>query len=164
MQTLHLCMVPLLLLFLLKALSLLVEILNLQDKYGVLLMGILVIIIIENFIVILVMMLIMTISNHILPIMVLESILVSNIIELQEKQSLKITIIFNGQKIQQKDKLVTSLILEMPKLKILHSIQKTHQLYYVLMMLSYMVIGGMKDLIGYMFYLKKFTMTIVILN
>ena len=52
-------------------------------------------------------MLIMTISNHTLPIMELEYILVSNIIELQEKPNSKITIIYNGLKIQQKDKLVT---------------------------------------------------------
>ena len=164
MLILHLCMVPLLQLSLLKALLLLVEILSLQDKYGVLSMAILVISITENFIVILVMMQIMIISSHISLIMVSESIQVSNIIELQEKQNLKIITIFNGQKILLKDKQVTSSILEMLKLKILPNIQKTHRLYYVLMMLNYMVIGGMKDLIGYIFYLRKSIMMIAILN
>ena len=127
MQTLRLCMVLLPLLFLQKVLLPLVETLSLQDKYGVLSMVILEISIIENFIVILVMMLIMLTLNHILLTMVSEYIQVLNIIELQEKLNSKIIIIYNGQKILQKDKLVTSLILEMPKLKIFHIIQKIHQ-------------------------------------
>ena len=96
--------------------------------------------------------------------MALEFILVSNIIELQGKQNLKIIITFNGQKIQPKDKQVTSSIQEMRKLKTLPNIQKIHLSYYVLMMPNYMVIGGMKVLIGYTFYLKKSIMMIVILN
>ena len=77
---------------------------------------------------------------------------------------LKIIIIFNGQKIQLKDKLVISWILEQTKLIIYPNIWIHPLLYFVLMMLNFMDIGGMKVLIGYIFYLKKFIMMIVILS
>jgi len=79
-----------------------------MDKYGVLLMDILVILIIVNFIVILVMMLIMTILNLTLLIMVFVFILELNIIVLLAKIVKKIFMIYNGQKILVKNKLVTS--------------------------------------------------------
>ncbi len=41
---------------------------------------------------------------------------------------------------------------------------RIHLLFYVLMMLSYMDIGGMKVHIGYIYYLKKFIMINVISN
>ena len=87
-----------------------------------------------------------------------------NIIELLERLILKIIIIFNGQKIQLKDKLVISWILEQTKLIIYLNIWIRPLLYFVLMMLNFMGIGGMKVLIGYIFYLKKFIMMIVILS
>ena len=55
---------------------------------------------------------IMNILNHILLIMELEFLQELNIIELQVKQNLKIIIMYNGQKILQKDKPDISLILE----------------------------------------------------
>ena len=140
------------------------EIQNLQDKYGVLLMAILVILITENFIEILVMKQITTILSHILLIMVFAFILVLNITALLEKPKTKMFIIFNGQKILLRNKLVIFLTVELLKQILLVIIHKTHQLFYVLMMLNYMDTGGMKDLIGYIFYLKKSIITNLTLN
>lgn len=119
-------------------------------------MDILVILITENFIEILDMKLIMIILSHILHQMELEFIQELNIIVLLEKLTIKIIIILNGQKILLKNKLVTFSIVEQHKLNMLLNQHKIPLLYYVLMMLNYMGIGGMKDLIGYIFCLKKF--------
>jgi len=84
--------------------------------------------------------------------------------ELLEKLNPKIITIFSGQKTQLKCKQDISLILEQNKLILYLKICIYHLLYFALMMPNFMVTGGMKVLIGYIYYSKKFIITKVILN
>ena len=85
-------------------------------------------------------------------------------LELLVKQRIKIFMIYNGLRTLLKNKQDISLIVDVNRLTIYLSILITHQLLYVLMMLNYMVIGGMKVLTGYILLLKKCIMINVILH
>ena len=61
------------------------------------------------------------------------------------------------------NKLDISLIQDKLKIKFAEHMQ-TPLLFFVLMMLNFMGIGGMKDQIGYMFCLRKFIMINVTLS
>ena len=67
--------------------------------------------------------------------------------------------------VKNKGEIASSFILIQGKNKFLNPqiLQKIRLLYFVHMMLSFMVIGGMKVLIGYILCLKKYIMTNVIL-
>ena len=109
-------------------------------------------------------MLLMIILNLILHQMVYVFLLVFVIIELLVKQRIKIFMIYNGLRTLLKNNQDISLIVDVNRLTIYLSILITHQLLYVLMMLNYMVIGGMKVLTGYILLLKKCIMINVILH
>ena len=77
---------------------------------------------------------------------------------------IKITIMYNGLKIQLKNKLVTFWIAEYNKLMIYLNLWIPLLLLFVHMMQNFMVTGGMKVHTGYIFCLKKSIMINVILN